>query len=77
MTVELDQGVAHARLGGMLAGAAFLRDFVDRGTRWAHVDIAGPAYHETAPFGYTPKGGTGFAVRTLVQLVEDMAAGQV
>jgi leucyl aminopeptidase len=69
--------VDNARLGGMLAGAAFLRDFVDRGTRWAHVDIAGPAYHETAPFGYTPKGGTGFAVRTLVQLVEDMAAGQV
>jgi leucyl aminopeptidase len=69
--------VDNARLGGMLAGGAFLRDFVDSGTKWAHIDIAGPAYHETAPFGYTHKGGTGFAVRTLVQLAEDMAAGQI
>jgi leucyl aminopeptidase len=69
--------VDNARLGGMLAGGAFLRDFVDGGTKWAHIDIAGPAYHETAPFGYTHKGGTGFAVRTLVQLVEDMAAGRL
>ena len=67
--------VDNARLGGMLSGGAFLRDFVEPGRRWAHIDIAGPAYHETGPYGYTHKGGTGYAVRTLVQLVEDMAAG--
>jgi leucyl aminopeptidase len=60
----------------MLTGGVFLREFVEPGRRWAHIDIAGPAYHEGAPYGYTPKGGTGFTVRTLVQLVEDLAAGR-
>jgi leucyl aminopeptidase len=54
--------------GGALFAAGFLREFVGEGIPWAHLDIAGPAFHEGAPYGYTPKGGTGFAVRTLVQL---------
>ncbi|MGZ4611530.1 MAG: leucyl aminopeptidase, partial [Actinomycetes bacterium] len=69
--------VDNARLGGMLVAGIFLREFVEPGRRWAHLDIAGPAYNESGPFGYTPKGGTGFAVRTLVQLVEDLAAGRL
>ena len=43
--------------------------------RWAHLDIAGPAFNDAAPHGYTPKGGTGQAVRTLVRIAEDLAAG--
>ncbi|CAM5233083.1 hypothetical protein SALBM135S_00333 [Streptomyces alboniger] len=43
----------------------------------AHLDVAGPAFHEGAPFGYTPKGGTGTAVRTLVRLAERTAAGDL
>jgi leucyl aminopeptidase len=58
------------RHGGMLSAAHFLREFVPEGTPWAHLDIAGPSYNEAAPFGYTPKGGTGFGVRTLVRLAE-------
>jgi leucyl aminopeptidase len=58
------------RHGGMLTAAQFLREFVPEGTPWAHLDIAGPAYNEAGPFGYTPKGGTGFGVRTLVRLAE-------
>ena len=69
--------VDNARLGGMLSGGIFLREFVDAGTRWAHLDIAGPAYNEGGPYGYTPKGGTGAGVRTLVQLAEDMASGRL
>ena len=69
--------VDNARLGGMLSAGIFLREFVDAGTRWAHLDIAGPAYNEGSPYGYTPKGGTGAAVRTLVQLVEDLASGHL
>jgi leucyl aminopeptidase len=69
--------VDNARLGGMLVAGIFLREFVEPGRRWAHLDIAGPAYNESGPFGYTPKGATGFAVRTLVQLVEDLAAGRL
>jgi leucyl aminopeptidase len=54
--------------GGALYAAAFLREFVPDATPWVHLDIAGPAFNEGGPFGYTPKGGTGAAVRTLVAL---------
>jgi leucyl aminopeptidase len=64
------------RNGGMLVAGLFLKEFVN-GVRWAHLDIAGPAFNQGEAFGYTPKGGTGFAVRTLVQLVEDVAAGGI
>ena len=63
------------RWGGMLVAGVFLQEFVPADTRWAHIDIAGPAFHKGEPYGYTPKGGTGAAVRTLVQIVEDVAAG--
>jgi leucyl aminopeptidase len=63
------------RMGGGLVAGLFLKEFVAEGLTWAHLDIAGPAFHEGAPYGYTPKGGTGAGVRTLVQLAEDAAAG--
>jgi leucyl aminopeptidase len=69
--------VAAERDGGMLTAGLFLREFVPDGVRWAHLDIAGPAFHEGEPYGYTPKGGTGFAVRTLVQIARDVADGQL
>ncbi len=63
------------REGGMLTAGLFLQEFVTEGVRWAHLDIAGPAYNSATPYGYTPHGGTGAAVRTFVQVVEDLAAG--
>ncbi|HMA46296.1 MAG TPA: leucyl aminopeptidase [Frankiaceae bacterium] len=63
------------RDGGMLVAAHFLAEFVPDGVAWAHLDIAGPAWNGGEPHGYTPKGGTGMAVRTLVQLLEDEATG--
>jgi leucyl aminopeptidase len=63
------------RSGGMLSAGIFLKEFVPDGVRWAHLDIAGPAFHKGEPYGYTPKGGTGAAARTLVQIAEDAAAG--
>ncbi len=65
------------RNGGMLVGGLFLREFVPNGVRWAHMDIAGPAFHEGEPYGYTPKGGTGAAVRSLVQIALDVADGRL
>ena len=65
------------RYGGMLIGGLFLKEFVPDGVRWAHVDIAGPAFHEGEPYGYTPKGGTGAAVRMLVQVAADVADGDL
>jgi leucyl aminopeptidase len=62
------------REGGMLTAGLFLKEFVAEGVRWAHLDIAGPAYNTGAAYGYTPVGGTGAAVRTFVQLAEELAA---
>jgi leucyl aminopeptidase len=62
------------RYGGMLVAGHFLKEFVPEGTPWAHLDIAGPAYNTDRPWGYTPKGGTGAAVRTLVELAESTAS---
>ncbi|WP_432493261.1 leucyl aminopeptidase [Kineococcus gypseus] len=66
------------RAGGMLVAGLFLREFVGEradGTLvpWAHLDIAGPAFLTSEPHGYTHRGGTGVAVRTLVALAEDLA----
>ncbi|WP_217252666.1 leucyl aminopeptidase [Streptomyces sp. AC602_WCS936] len=65
------------RMGGGLVAGLFLREFVGEGIAWAHLDIAGPAFNEGGPFGYTPKGGTGTAVRTLVRVAELAAAGDL
>ena len=47
------------------------------GHRWAHLDIAGPSFNDGAPYGYTPKGGTGVATTTLVQIALDVADGRL
>jgi len=66
-----------SRGGGMLIAGLFLKEFVPAGVRWAHLDIAGPAFNDSAPHGYTPKGGTGAATRTLIQIAQDMADGRL
>ena len=55
------------RMGGAMSAALFLQKFVKE-TPWAHVDIAGPS-HSPKEHGYVQKGGTGYAVRTLVEFV--------
>ncbi len=60
------------RPGGALSAGIFLKEFVGE-TRWAHVDIAGPAFTQK-PFGYNNIGGTGMSMRTLVEVVEREAA---
>jgi len=67
--------IDNARQAGMLSAGVFLKEFVQPGQRWAHLDIAGPAYNQGQPYGYTPSGGTGIAVRTLVALAEALAEG--
>lgn len=59
------------RNGGMLTAGVFLSEFVPAGTPWVHLDIAGPAFNEGTTHDYTPKGGTGFGVRTLVRYLQD------
>ncbi|WBB67166.1 leucyl aminopeptidase [Micromonospora sp. WMMD812] len=62
------------RAGHMLQGGVFLREFVTEDVAWAHIDIAGPGYHSGEPTGYWAKGGTGVPVRTLLHLIDDVAA---
>lgn len=57
------------RWGGMLTAGLFLAEFVGT-TSWAHLDVAGPAYNAKDAYGYTPAGGTGMGVRTLLTLLE-------
>ncbi|HMF82416.1 MAG TPA: leucyl aminopeptidase [Acidimicrobiia bacterium] len=70
----LDSEVADLRnistgsYGGALTAALFLSEFVE-GVPWVHLDIAGPA-RAGSDDGYIVKGGTGFAVRTLVELID-------
>ncbi|MFE3448125.1 leucyl aminopeptidase [Nonomuraea sp. NPDC059194] len=63
------------RWGSMLAAGIFLKEFVPEGRRWAHIDMAGPAFNKGEPHGYTPKGGTGAITRTLIGLAERAATG--
>ena len=60
------------RMGGASVAASFLRRFVDEGTDWGHLDIAGVGFNEGAPSGEVPAGGTGVGVRTLVELARSM-----
>jgi len=76
-TVADMTNVSGDREGGMLVAGLFLKEFVPDGAAWAHLDIAGPAYNERAPFGYTPKGGTGAAVRALIAIAAETAAGRL
>ena len=52
---------------GSISAAMLLREFV-ADVPWAHLDIAGPARSDENS-RYLSKGGTGFGVRTLVELV--------
>ncbi|MCH9816373.1 MAG: leucyl aminopeptidase [Actinomycetia bacterium] len=61
------------RNGGMLSAGIFLSEFVPQDIPWAHLDIAGPAFNAGPAHGYTPKGGTGFAVATLTQFLATRA----
>jgi len=58
------------RMGGMLVAGLFLKEFVAPDLPWLHLDIAAPAYNEGLAHGYTPVGGTGIALRSLVTLAE-------
>ncbi|NTV04307.1 leucyl aminopeptidase, partial [bacterium] len=57
------------RYGGACTAAAFLAEFVDDETPWAHLDIAGPAWvGKPGPLG--PKGATGYGARLIARALE-------
>jgi leucyl aminopeptidase len=62
------------RAGGMLIAGWFLSEFVNPQASWAHLDIAGPANNDGGPFASTPKGASGVAIRTLVQMAKNLSS---
>ncbi len=59
------------RGGGTLSAAQFLQKFIEGDVKWAHIDIAGTAWR-SKPSGAQCSGPTGYGVRLLVDLVEEL-----
>jgi leucyl aminopeptidase len=66
-SVVADMKNTGPRPGGAITAALFLKQFV-KDTPWAHIDVAGPVWTDKEN-GYNNAGGTGYAVRTLVNWV--------
>ncbi len=64
---------SESAFASMLVAGVFLGEFVPEDVPWVHLDIAGPSFNSGEAFGYTPKGGTGAGVRTLVASVRTIA----
>lgn len=62
------KNIQTGRYGGAITAALFLEEFVD-GYKWAHIDIAGPAFEE-GDTALVPKGGAGFGVRLLLHFLK-------
>ncbi len=57
--------------GGAITAALFLKEFVEPHLKWCHIDIAGPAF-TTSQWKYFIPGGTGWGVKTMVSLAENL-----
>lgn len=60
------------KYGNASIASAFLENFIDTGIRWAHLDIAGPAYVASGTV-FSPPGGTGVIIETLVRLLRELS----
>ncbi len=59
------------RVASPITAAVFLKQFIEEGASWAHLDIAGVAHtDEELPYG--PKGATGFGVRLFLEYLQTM-----
>jgi len=54
--------------GGAITAALYLENFIDKSKKWAHLDIAGPAFRE-GDSDLSKSGGVGFGVRTLLRFL--------
>ena len=59
--------IPNSRYGGTITAALFLQEFVGD-KKWAHLDIAGPAFSSKSS-DISSKGGTGYGVRTMLNLL--------
>jgi leucyl aminopeptidase len=62
------KNISGGRNAGSIVAAEFLQRFIQKGVRWAHLDIAGMAWADKEnPLG--PRGATGYGLRLLEHLV--------
>lgn len=66
------KNVGEGRWGGAITAAKFLEEFVGE-TPWTHLDIAGPAFLESAK-PWMDAGGSGAFVRTMVEVARRWSA---
>ncbi|HMP55919.1 MAG TPA: leucyl aminopeptidase, partial [Novosphingobium sp.] len=59
-----------ARTAGAITAAQFIQRFIEKGTPWAHLDIAGVVWADKAGATWD-KGATGYGVRLLDRYVRD------
>jgi leucyl aminopeptidase len=59
-----------------IISALFLNEFIENNLPWVHLDIAGAETASGEPKRYYPRGATGVAVRTLIELVHQLQATQ-
>ncbi len=70
------------RSGGSMFAGLFLQRFIGRTSDaedapripWVHLDVAGSAEHNSAPYGFVDKGPTAATVRSIIALAEASAA---
>ena len=62
------------RFGGSITAAQFLARYIENGTPWAHLDIAGTVWTDK-PAATWDKGATGYGVRLLDRFVRDTLEG--
>ncbi|MCB1193186.1 MAG: leucyl aminopeptidase family protein [Leptospiraceae bacterium] len=67
------RNITSGRLAGTIAGAQFLSKFVEKDVQWGHIDIAGTAWR-SKPSGTQCQGPTGYGVRLLVDVAEELSA---
>lgn len=58
------------RKASSITAGLFIKKFVNK-ARWLHIDMAGKEMSDTAKY-YTPKGGTGYGARTLVEFIQEI-----
>ncbi len=64
------KNIGGGRAGSSITAAQFIQRFIEPGTPWAHLDIAGTAW-STKDAPTIPKGATAYGVRLLDRLVAD------
>ena len=65
------KNISGGTYAGSIVAAQFLQRFIEKGTAWAHLDIAGVAWQDGEQKPLSPGWGVGWGVRALDRLVAD------